>query len=113
MKEMFRTLLIVSALVVSTGCSGGGNSAGSPVSPGNTTLLGVWTGTLIRPGGLGTFSVRWETPNLNNFTLTGPLTLNNGSGSSAQLTGQGVTAGNDKNGYTVHMSFQSDAVAPN
>ena len=112
MKDVSRTLLIVGALTVSISCKGG-NSANSPVAPGNTTLLGVWTGTLTRPGGLGTLSIRWETPTLNDYSLTGPLTLSNTSGTSVQLRGQGNTAGNDKNGYKIHMSFQSDAVAPN
>lgn len=110
---LFRTVLVVSALVASVGCSGGGNSANSPVSPSNTTLLGVWTGTVTRPAGFPPLSVRWETPTLNDYSLTGPLTLTNGSGVSVTVTGQGNTAGNDRLGYTIHMSFQSDAVSPN
>jgi hypothetical protein len=114
--SQFRTLLLVTLLVAATSCGGGGgggNSANSPVSPGNTTLLGVWTGTITRPDGLGTVSVRWETPNLNDYSLTGPVTLSNSSGATAELMAQGNTAGNDNNGYTIWMSFQSNAVAPN
>ena len=100
-----RTGLVVSALLASLGCKGGSNSANSPVSPSNTTLLGAWTGTVTRPAGLAPFTVRWET-GLDSFTLNGPLTLTSG-GVSATTTAEGVVAGNDRNGYTIHMSFNS------
>jgi hypothetical protein len=112
MTPLFRAVVVVCTLVATFGCKGS-NSANSPVAPGSTTLLGVWTGTVTRPGG-SVLSVRWETPNLNDFSLTGPLTLtNSATGGSVTVTGQGNTAGNDRSGYTIHMSLQTDAVFPN
>ena len=108
MRAPFRAILVV---ILGVGC-GGGNSADSPTSPGNTTLLGAWTGSVVRPGGLPPLSVRWETPTLTDYSLTGPLTLTNSNGVSVTVTGQGNTSGNDRQGYEIHMSFQSSAVSP-
>ena len=109
-----RSVSLVGVVFVSISCGGGGsNSANSPTSPSNTPVLGVWTGTLTRPGGNPPLSIRWETPTLNDYKFSGPLTLSNGQGVSVQATGEGGTAGNDNQGYKILVWFQSDAVAPN
>ena len=107
MKLLPRSLLLASILVAHLSCGSGSNSQNSPIAPGNTTLVGVWTGTVTRPAGFAPLSVRWET-GLNDFILTGPVTLTNG-GVSVTTNGQSNLAGNDQSGYTIHLSFMSSA----
>jgi len=105
---------VIGAIATSVGCGSGNNSANSPTAPSNTPVLGVWTGTLTRPGGLAPLSIRWETPTLGSEgKFSGPLTLSNGQGASVQLSAEGGSSGNDKQGYKILMWFRSDAVAPN
>jgi hypothetical protein len=96
--------IILVVVVAGAGCKKS-NSANSPLNPGTSPLPGVWTGTVVRPGGLAPLSVRWDT-GLDSYTMNGPLTLTNGN-VSATTTGQGNVAGNDNNGYTIYMSFSS------
>jgi hypothetical protein len=103
-------LAIVS--LVALGC-GGGSSSNSPTAPsgsgGTSAVTGGWTGTITRPGGLGTLSLRWEaaTDPAVDYRIAGPMTLTNG-GTSVTVPAQGNTAGNDRNGYSIHMSFNSE-----
>jgi len=98
--------LIAAALLCLPAC-GGGNSSNSPTSPsGAASTAGTWTGTITRPGGLAPITVRWEVTTTSQG-LSGPMALTNGA-ATAQTTVQGNTAGNDKNGYTIHMSFSSN-----
>jgi hypothetical protein len=93
-------------------CGGGSKNSNSPLAPsagGSSPASGVWTGTITRPAGLGTISVRWEAANgtIGNIPgLTGPMTLTNGA-ASITVTANGITSGNDKDGYKIHLDFQS------
>jgi hypothetical protein len=99
--------LIAVALACLPAC-GGNNSSNSPTSPsGAASTVGTWTGTITRPGGLAPITVQWEVTTTSGG-LSGPVTLTNGS-ATAKTTGKGNTAGNDKNGYTIHMEFSSNA----
>ena len=107
-----RALGMVGALsvVMCIACGGGNSSGSSPTAPsggsgGTSATTGAWTGTITRPGGLGTLSVRWEVTN-NDNVLVGPATLTSG-GSSVTVQTQGSTSGNDRNGYSIYMSFNS------
>jgi hypothetical protein len=51
---------------------------------------------------------RWDVTANNDGSLTGSLTLTSG-GASVTLQARGGTGGNDQNGYTIHMSFSSNA----
>jgi hypothetical protein len=98
--------LIAVALACLPAC-GGNNSSNSPTSPSaSAATTGIWTGTITRPGGLAPITVRWEVTS-NSGGLTGKMTLTNG-GATATTTATGNTAGNDKQGYTIHMSFSSN-----
>lgn len=76
---------------------------------GTAATTGTWTGTITRPGGLAPITVRWETttnPSVD-YQFTGPMTLTNG-GTSVTIRAIGNTAGNDRNGYTIHMQLTSN-----
>ena len=100
--------VLIAALTVASACGGGGSDS-SPTAPsgsgGTAPTTGAWTGTITRPGGLGTLSVRWEATTNDNL-LVGAATLTNGA-SSVTVPAQGSTSGNDRNGYSIHMSFNS------
>jgi hypothetical protein len=66
----------------------------------------VWTGTITRPGGLGTLSLRWEVTTSADG-LRGPLTLTNGA-ASVTVTARGITGGNDRQGYAIWVSFNQE-----
>ncbi len=103
-------------------CGGGGSGSdtankmrNSPTAPsgsgGSSPASGTWTGTITRPGGLDTLSVRWEaaTGTVNGLSgLTGPMTLTNGA-ASVTVTAGGITGGNDPQGYKIFLSFTSKA----
>jgi hypothetical protein len=91
------------------GCGGGNNSKNNPTGPSSGgSAAGTWTGTLTRPGGLAPMSVRWQASVQGDSTLTGPMTLTNGIGTSVTVTANGNTAGNDKSGYSIHMQLTSN-----
>lgn len=110
---MMRPILFVFLAIAAISCGGGGggNQSNSPTAPsgsgGTAPTAGAWTGTLTRPGGLGTLSLRWEVTT-DADGLVGPLTLTNGA-ASATVTARGNTSGNDR-GYRVHMSFNAQLV---
>lgn len=115
MPMMTRRALRLAACVsvlLSPACGGGGGaSSNSPTAPsgpgGAAPTTGAWTGTLTRPGDLGTLSLRWEATT-NSNTLIGPLTLTNGA-ASVTVTARGITGGNDRQGYAIFMSFNQEA----
>ena len=91
-------------------CAGGSEGPGptSPSGPGGTSpTAGVWTGTITRPGGLGTISLRWVVTT-NTDGLMGPMTLTNGT-TSVTVTARGITGGNDRQGYAIVVSFNQNA----
>jgi|CXWK01.1.fsa_nt_gi hypothetical protein len=106
-KFFARCLLL--ACLVSVSCRGGeGSSPTSPTGPGGTSpTAGVWTGTLTRPGSLGTLSLRWDVTT-SAGGLTGPMTLTNGA-ATVTVTARGATSGNDGQGYAVFVSFNQNA----
>jgi hypothetical protein len=105
--RLFGLGCVVAACVASVGCNGGNNSSGSPTGPDNSgKVIGGWTGTLTRPGGQ-VLTLKWdaglvsapEGQNLSgNMTITGP------SGNTTSVA-KGITAGNDKNGYSIFIQF--------
>jgi len=101
------SMLLLVALVAVAGCKkSGSSSSNSPLNPGGSPLPGIWTGTVVRPGGQAPLSVSWDS-GLNSYTMSGTLTLTRGN-VSATTSGQGSVAGNDSSGYTIYMSFQSN-----
>ncbi|MGE0447287.1 MAG: hypothetical protein AB7P99_18835 [Vicinamibacterales bacterium] len=101
------------ALLLGAACGGGDPSSRSPTAPsatgsagGTSSTAGTWTGTLTRPGGLGTLSARWEAA-INRNNLEGPLTLTNGE-ASVTVMARGSTGGNDREGYGISMSFNQE-----
>lgn len=90
------------------GCGGGGSSPTSPSGAGGgSASSGAWTGTIARPGGLAPISVRWDVTT-NEDGLFGPMTLTNGA-ASVTVQARGLTGGNDRQGYTIHISLNSNA----
>lgn len=102
----FRSVALGLGLGLLASACGGGGSSNSPTSPSATTS-GLWTGTLTRPSGLGTLALSWQASKTDEG-LSGPLTLTNGN-VSMTVQAKGNTAGNDSNGYTLHMQFNSNA----
>lgn len=98
------------SLFLATAC-GGGDESSSPTAPsgsgGAAPTAGAWRGTITRPGGLGTLSLRWEAAT-NADGLSGPLTLTNGA-ASVTVTARGNTSGNDRLGYVIFVSFNQNA----
>jgi hypothetical protein len=77
MHTRFSALLLGAAIagLASAACgSVDPSSPTAPANPANTNLTGVWTGTLSRPGSLGSVQLRW-TVTQSSQNLTGPLTL--------------------------------------
>lgn len=114
MSMMTRRAWMFAALVslfVANACGGGNPNANNPLSPtspgGTAPVAGPWTGTLTRPGDLGTLSVRWEATT-NADGLIGPLTLTN-AGTSVTVTARGNVSGNDRQGYEIFVSFNQNA----
>jgi hypothetical protein len=106
--------LLLTLCVAACG-GGGGGGASSPTSPsgsgGSASTAGPWTGSITRPGGLGTLSLRWDVTTTTEG-LAGPMTLTNGT-ASVTVTARGITAGTDRQGYTIFMSFnQNSGEAP-
>ena len=106
------TFAVFSALLFAVGCGGSGSgsgsgSGGSPTAPsGSTSLSGTWTGTLSRPDGLTPIGVRWQVT--HSGTLSGPMTLTNGS-SSVTFTVQGVPSGPGTSIASIHFNFTAEA----
>lgn len=109
-RQVLRSAALLS-LLLSPACGGEGAASNSPTAPsgpgGTAPAAGIWTGTLIRPGDLGTLSLRWEATTVNN-DLQGPLTLTNGA-ASVTVTARGSVGGNDRQGYGIFMSFNQNA----
>lgn len=100
------------SLCLMTACGGdGGATANSPTAPsgpgGVAPTTGAWTGTLTRPGDLGTLSLRWEATTTGS-DMIGPLTLTNGA-ASVTVTARGITGGNDRQGYAIFITFNQNA----
>ena len=108
-KRVLRVFLVAVSCSGITSCSGGSASANSPTSPSNTGKIeGGWVGTLTRPNGLPSIALRWDVGVFNSSSgdqLTGTMTLT-GPGVSTTLMAVGNTAGNDKQGYSIYMSFR-------
>jgi hypothetical protein len=108
-------VLCVLAACLTAGCKGGGNGneANSPVGPSNSSKVqGGWTGTLTRPGGQ-VLQVRWDvgiSSGSNGDELTGTVTLT-GPSASTTAAARGLTGGNDKSGYNLHLQW-SDMTPP-
>lgn len=92
------------SLLLSPACGGGGSSSG-PLGP-TAPTEGAWTGTITRPEGRGTLSVRWEATT-SGSDLRGPLTMTNGA-ASVTVTARGSTGGNDRQGYAIWVSFNQE-----
>ena len=79
----------------------------NPAGPGNTSS--TWTGTLTRPTGLGVITVNWPAvTDSDGGRFSGPLTLTFNGVTITTTTGQGNTAGNSSNGYTLHVDFHAN-----
>jgi len=90
-------------------CGGGGDHMkDSPLAPGSTVVNGTWTGTLTRPNGLGTLTLKWDTSAAQNG-LSGPMTLTNAANVSVTIKATGQVSGNDTNGYRIRLDFSSNA----
>lgn len=98
-------LVIISVI----GCKSGSNSANSPTSPSNSSnVQGGWTGTLTRPNGLLSISLKWEAQivsGANSDYLAGPITFT-GTGASVTSRGEGQSGGNDEIGYKMYFAVQ-------
>src|SRR6185295_10514035 len=110
-KHVTVVVVTLSLLAGGSGCgAAGGNSANSPVAPGNeNNVTGGWTGTLTRPNGLAPLSLHWdahvETQSNGVPVITGTMTI---TGASAAVSAIAATTvgGNDKIGYGVYLTFQ-------
>jgi hypothetical protein len=106
---------VIALTVAAAACGGGSDkNANNPVAPsggGPSPAAGPWTGSITRPNGLGTLSVQWQagTAPVGNLPgLSGPMTISNGS-ATITVTMNGITSGNDNNGYMLHLDFNSKA----
>jgi hypothetical protein len=108
MLRRVQELSFVLMLAAGLAACGGNNSKNNPTGPGSNSAAGTWTGTLTRPGGLAPMSVRWQATVETDAGLIGPMTLTNG-GTSVTIKAKGATAGNDKQGYSIHMQLTSDS----
>lgn len=111
MRRAILAAIVVAGLLSIGSCKKGMGARESPTSPsgsgGAAPAAGAWTGTIIRPGRLETLSVRWEvTTSVDG--LFGPMTLTRG-GASVTVQVHGLTGGNDRQGYNIHLQFTSNA----
>jgi hypothetical protein len=79
MRNVIRVML--PAVVLAGLCACGAGGSRSPLTqPSSTALSGTWVGTLSRPGGLPSISVRWVVTQ-SGTAMSGPMTLTSGTGS--------------------------------
>ena len=106
-------ILLATIGLAAAGCKSDGNGGNSPTSPSNSSRInGIWAGTLTRPGGAAPLALRWDVGIVTGSVdeLRGTITLT-GPGGTATASAKGVPAGNDNNGYTIHMSFSEASPA--
>jgi hypothetical protein len=76
----------------------------------NTNLSGTWTGTLTRPPGLGSISVRWVLTQGDQGALSGPLSMTyNGVTVQASLSGFFGGGTNEPAGVSLMLSLSAGA----
>jgi len=120
--SMTKNLLAVALMSMAIASCGSNGSSGSdasspsaPTNPANTNFTGTWTGTLTRPSGLGSISVRWVGTQGDQGVLSGPFSMTyNGATIQASFDGQFGGGSNQPPMifFRIHLDAGASSVSP-
>ncbi len=96
--------VMLSAVLLAWLCACGAGGSRSPLTePSSTSLAGTWVGTLSRPGGLPSISVRWVVTQ-SGAEMSGPMTLTSTTGSITFEIPGGVAGNADAYSFALFLN---------